>query len=658
VAHPIESSEAAAVFDVSADLARIRELVRVHIGERRAAYDSALDAIEARARDPRFYVAVVGEFSSGKSTFINALLRHPLLRASRLPTTATVTRIESGPQLSVTVTFRDRPDSIHAAPGALATLRDELLRRGDRNAAQASLERLLDTLTTNPAIAGDVAHLVVTVPSQQLEKNLVILDTPGINAGAEEASRHAAVTKTAMSESVDATVVLIPSEQAMSHTLLTFLETDAKPFLPRTIFVLTSMDLHMQHDQARIADYTRKQLIEKAGIADPAVLQVSSTAMLPHVRGAPDGAAREQWQARFVEAESFLRAAMLRQRNVMISERLIRLLQELVARLDADLATKEAALQEEQTVLRNNSVEAISKVMTSVHRNAVKAIDRKRREVENVLSSYRASYAQWAKKASAKTVAGTNGTLDDFQNRVRPQIASTIELHGSTYVGAVKGQWSELGTLCGSLAGDLAAQFKRNYAAFQSLAIRVKVPAISVGVMIVPSVRFDGAVAYLQDQSSRAAKGAGLGGAIGLALATVLGVGIPVVIGAAIASSLLGSGISGDSLDVQRATIRQQLDTEIDRYFHAMHEALRNAFEHAADDAAKQLRAAADRHVAEYGAAVETLIREHQRKERALTAAISSLQADRADLANRNARLVKLKRELARTDGNGRINYA
>lgn len=81
--------------------------------------------------------------------------------------------------------------------------------------------------------------MVVTVPSRQLEKGLVILDTPGINAGADQADHHAAVTKTAMSESVDATLILIPSAQAMSHTLLTFLHTDAKPFLARTTGVPT-----------------------------------------------------------------------------------------------------------------------------------------------------------------------------------------------------------------------------------------------------------------------------------------------------------------------------------------------------------------------------------------------------------------------------------
>ena len=34
-----------------------------------------IDRIRQRQQDPKLYLAVVGEFSSGKSTFINALLR-------------------------------------------------------------------------------------------------------------------------------------------------------------------------------------------------------------------------------------------------------------------------------------------------------------------------------------------------------------------------------------------------------------------------------------------------------------------------------------------------------------------------------------------------------------------------------------------------------
>lgn len=52
-------------------------------------------------------VAVVGEFKRGKSTFINALLGHPLLPADVKPTTAVMTRIRHGTPRRAFVRFRD-----------------------------------------------------------------------------------------------------------------------------------------------------------------------------------------------------------------------------------------------------------------------------------------------------------------------------------------------------------------------------------------------------------------------------------------------------------------------------------------------------------------------------------------------------------------------
>jgi len=64
-----------------------------------------INRIQKRKDDPNLYLAVIGEFSSGKSTFINALLRDDLLKTSALVTTATATRIHSGKEIVVQAQF-------------------------------------------------------------------------------------------------------------------------------------------------------------------------------------------------------------------------------------------------------------------------------------------------------------------------------------------------------------------------------------------------------------------------------------------------------------------------------------------------------------------------------------------------------------------------
>ncbi len=71
-----------------------------------------IQRIQQRKNDPNLYLAVIGEFSSGKSTFINALLRDDLLKTSALVTTAAATRLRYGKTLDVKVNFANLPRSI------------------------------------------------------------------------------------------------------------------------------------------------------------------------------------------------------------------------------------------------------------------------------------------------------------------------------------------------------------------------------------------------------------------------------------------------------------------------------------------------------------------------------------------------------------------
>ena len=65
-----------------------------------------LQKIKNRRADPNLYLAVIGEFSSGKSTFINALLRNDLLKTSALVATAIDTKISYGKIFEVQALFR------------------------------------------------------------------------------------------------------------------------------------------------------------------------------------------------------------------------------------------------------------------------------------------------------------------------------------------------------------------------------------------------------------------------------------------------------------------------------------------------------------------------------------------------------------------------
>lgn len=56
-------------------------------------FQQKLRYFKKRFEDEEFRIAVVGEFSSGKSTFINALIGQDVLQHAKKETTATITRL-------------------------------------------------------------------------------------------------------------------------------------------------------------------------------------------------------------------------------------------------------------------------------------------------------------------------------------------------------------------------------------------------------------------------------------------------------------------------------------------------------------------------------------------------------------------------------------
>ena len=120
--------------------------------------EPAMRLLHERMENPRSYVTMVGETSSGKSTLINSFLGKRFLVAGAKPTTGTVTWLEYGAS------------------------DDEQLFAIDRNAQVAEISKEeFDRLTLQPT--PQLLRLRALLPGNRLEfQGLTIFDTPGFNS--------------------------------------------------------------------------------------------------------------------------------------------------------------------------------------------------------------------------------------------------------------------------------------------------------------------------------------------------------------------------------------------------------------------------------------------------------------------------------------------
>ena len=129
------------------------------VGQRRELGPLVGDVARAAASlDAPLLVTVMGEFSSGKSSFVNAFIGAEVAPTGITPTTATINVVRYG---------RERGGRIVSASGAALEL--------GWDALMAHLRGL------SPDAARDVDRVEILVPLPQLEK-INIVDTPGLNS--------------------------------------------------------------------------------------------------------------------------------------------------------------------------------------------------------------------------------------------------------------------------------------------------------------------------------------------------------------------------------------------------------------------------------------------------------------------------------------------
>ncbi|MBE6843026.1 MAG: hypothetical protein E7510_09400 [Ruminococcus sp.] len=133
-------------------------------------YENTYIFFNERIKDDEFRIAVVGEFSSGKSTFINALLGKDVLQHASTETTAVLTRI-------VNVSTNSK----------LCNTGLVKLRNGSNIKLDdiKELKQYTTTASDNYDVATEIECVEIYLPFIESKHKIVIVDTPGLNGVAD-----------------------------------------------------------------------------------------------------------------------------------------------------------------------------------------------------------------------------------------------------------------------------------------------------------------------------------------------------------------------------------------------------------------------------------------------------------------------------------------
>lgn len=215
--------------------------------------NGAFSKLKAKHADKKLNISIVGEFSTGKSTFINALLRTDLLASGSLQgTTVASTILEYGKSYSVTVVGRGNQKQC----------------RQYRNLEELKAA-LAHTVAANDR-AQEIHTVCVTLPTPALQNTgLRIIDTPGTDA---TELWHEDVTVRAIEELSDLSVVLVNATKALPESFCEFIDENLGQILDRCVFVVTKLDLVNEKERPQVLQYIKMKLINTFGLENPKVL--------------------------------------------------------------------------------------------------------------------------------------------------------------------------------------------------------------------------------------------------------------------------------------------------------------------------------------------------------------------------------------------------
>lgn len=211
--------------------------------------DDFYNQVENLKKDLSISIAFLGEFSSGKSSLVNALLGKKILPAMDEPTTAAIVEVQAGEELKA---FIDPLDSNEIKEIELADLGDYVF--GDKK--------------------DEIGKVILEIPENDFfRKGFKFVDTPGIQSLDQT---HEDITFGYLPK-VDAAVFVIDINQGgATNSLINFLKEKVinEEDINKFIFVLNKADTKKPEDLPTIEDNLRKQLEEI--IPSPIIISVSA----------------------------------------------------------------------------------------------------------------------------------------------------------------------------------------------------------------------------------------------------------------------------------------------------------------------------------------------------------------------------------------------
>ncbi|PHF19750.1 hypothetical protein COF84_12345 [Bacillus wiedmannii] len=254
-------------------LEQFQNLRNLFVERKQVDYVKTMEKLIQDVMNEEFVIVVVGEFSRGKSTFINSFLGKRILPSSVKPTTAILNKITYKDHPNITLHYHDEKKAIRAISEEefkeIVAPREPII--GDEQ-SEKDYEEALKKIS-------EVAYAEIGHPLSFCSDGVEIIDTPGTN-DLDEAREE--ITNAFIPTS-DAAILLLSGVKILSESEMSFLrDRILSQDIQKVFFVINFKDALDKEGIEKVYSYAQEKLSKV--VENPKIFFVSAKHALAYRR--------------------------------------------------------------------------------------------------------------------------------------------------------------------------------------------------------------------------------------------------------------------------------------------------------------------------------------------------------------------------------------
>ena len=581
-----------------------------------------LDAIVAKQNDKVLNISVIGEFSTGKSSFINALVGHELLAVNVLQgTTVAITIIEYGASYSLSLVDKN---------GNSTTTEYKNINY---------LSSALQHYTTDPSYADSISHVRVTLPSDILKNGFRIIDTPGTNSLEQW---HEEITRRAINDISDMSIILVDASRPMPETLVGFVESTLGNNVKDCLFVANKIDIIRSRERNGMLQFIQKKINLEFDIEGAEILPFASVALTNLFSKDIVTIDDDSKQLTFDSLQSIF-SFTAQKRIKTQAKKLLLLIDNMYANLNANITHVAQQYQKELRTLEQSKQmdfrPFIAQQIALRQKRFITSAQEKKRvtdmETDNLVNAAIANI-------NSKIDSHTTSTLDGLSKYIKEgELTSDIKVEGAQIANKTEKKFNQIKPIFNRQLTEFQSDFEKEFTRLKVLPIKFNVTPREVNVTHNANSASIGPVASLiSDELSKENWAFGGGGAAGAAIGTAIMPGVGTAIGAFL-GFVAGAFAAPDANEVKQR-VKSKLNLPLRSYFRSICNDCMSNYTTYINDVNRSIEVEINRYYSTYNAEIQRRIDQWKAEHSKVQANIQRTRNEIVDINNRKSLILNI----------------